>query len=951
MKQRTTFFNFLQCALIVLLFLVVMPGYATEPFVNFRQGDLLLNRDGKVAIYVEPNAPRGVLIAARNLCEDIRKVCGADAVITPTKADAVVTIATREDGHWEQYRICANTHVVTITGSDRRGTIYGIYELSRQIGVSPWYWWADAPIAKHPKIYIKAGDYTDGEPAVKYRGIFINDESPSFTGWCKNKFGGVNSKMYSHMFELLLRLKANYLWPAMWGNAFNEDDPESPRLADEMGIVMGTSHHEPMMRAHKEYTKRRKEIGPWDYVTNRKNIDKFFSEGLERNKHYDQVVTIGMRGDGDTPMGKGNDDENMRTLRDVISGQRKIIADVYGKPASEVPQLWAIFTEVQRYYDRGFTVPDDVIKLFCDNNWGYIRRTGPAMEQGTPMGLYYHIDMNGGPWNDRWVNNQPVAKLREQLNLAYRTGLDDLWIINVGDLKPKEVAIDFIMNYAWNPSAIGPDDVQPYLVHWATSIFGSNHAEAIADIVAKYTKYNNMRHAETQATGIFSVVNHREADRQIARWDALVAEADSVKSLLPAEAQDAYYELVYYPAVASAGCAQIYLYADKNHLYANQQRPEANRMADKVDELYRQDKRLEKYYNNQLAHGKWQGMMQDRHFGYTHWAMPPKDSIPATRRVTPLPRPTLGVAVEGSTDTENLVLPTFDCLDRQEYFIDIFNCGEGHLDYKVAAKDKWLHLRDEGGRIFVSVDWNRLKAGSHDTYVTVSAAGQSKHVAVKAVKALLPQSDEPYYGSLTGGEFSIPAAGFQRNISTTEASWRFLPDLGRDSGDMGIWPVTAPSAEGKQAPALEYNVYLPESGDVQLLVGVLPTQDINPKRGLRIAIAFDDDELMVLDARQGMLNTFREYTKANLDKSHILKPLPPANRKISIINGNGFCRNGLYDAVRWLDTKLKVRKSGMHRLRVYMVDPEVVLERIIVNPDNNHPSYMGKQEILHKVDI
>lgn len=947
MKTKIKFQKLLRSLLAIFLYFTILPVYATDPFIDFHQGDLLLNKDGEVRVFVEPTAPRGVMIAARNLCEDIRKVCGANAMITPDKNEAVIIIATKEDGHWEQYHICSNTRRVSITGSDRRGTIYGIYELSRQIGVSPWYWWADAPIAKHPYIYVKAGDYTDGEPAVKYRGIFINDESPSFTGWCHNMFGGVNSKMYKHMFELLLRLKANYLWPAMWSNAFNEDDPECPKIADEMGIVMGTSHHEPMMRAHKEYTKRRKRIGPWDYVVNRKNIDKFFTEGLERNKHYDQVVTIGMRGDGDSPMGKGNDDENIRTLQTVIEGQRQIISDVYEKPASQVPQLWAIFTEVQRYYDRGLTVPDDVIKLFCDNNWGYIRRTGPAAEQGKPMGLYYHIDMNGGPWNDRWVNNQPVAKLREQLNLAYSTGLDDLWIINVGDLKPKELAIDFIMNYAWNPRAIGPDDVQPYLQHWATSIFGARHAEAIADIVAKYTKYNNMRHAETQSAEIFSVVNHREADRQIARWDALVAEADSVKGLLPAEAQDAYYELVYYPAVASAGCAQIYLYASKNHLYFQQKRPEANDMADKVAVLYQRDKLMENFYNTHLAGGKWQGMMKDRHFGYTHWAMPKKDSIPTTYRVTLADQPTLGVAVEGCADIHDLKLPIFDCLDKQEYYIDVFNSGAGQLPYKLSAKDKWVRLRDENGRVIVSINWDRIKDGSHESQVTISAGKQSKTVNIKAVKMPLPDCSEPFYGSLIGGEFSIPAAGYQKNIPSTTASWRLIPDLGRDKGDMGVWPVTAPSAQGKQAPCLEYNVYLPESGDVQFLIGVIPTQDINPKRGLRIAIALDDDTPVVLDARQGMLDTFNEYSPKNLAKSLVLKPLPRANRKFGIIAGNGFCRNGLYDAVRWLDSKLRIQQPGMHRLRVYMVDPEVVLERIIVNPDNNHPSYMGKPEILH----
>lgn len=300
------------------------------------------------------------------------------------------------------------------------------YDVSEKIGVSPWYWWADAPPKKSSVLYVKAGRYLQPSPKVKYHGIFINDESPSFTGWARTSFGGVNSKMYMHMFELLLRLKANYLWPAMWGNTFNEDDPMSPVLADEYGIVMGTSHHEPIMRAQKEYTNRKNEVGGWDFISNAEGLKKFWTEGLERNKNYDNLITMGMRGDGDIAMGKGDDKENMQTLKNVVSAQRDIIKKVYGKDPSEVPQLWAIFTEVQRYYDAGLNVPDDITLLFCDNNWGYIRRTGPVNKRNRKggLGMYYHIDMNGGPWNDRWVNTTTVPKLREQLNLAYQTGID-----------------------------------------------------------------------------------------------------------------------------------------------------------------------------------------------------------------------------------------------------------------------------------------------------------------------------------------------------------------------------------------------------------------------------------------------------------------------------------------------------------------------------------------------
>lgn len=376
-------------------------------------------KDGKTAsVIIDVDDWKGVIRAARNLSDDVRKVTGVSSQVdlqSPNSAGLLpherqnlkgaILVGTigksriidnlikqkkmdvrKVRGQWESYLIDVVEGNLVIAGSDKRGTIYGIYDLSERIGVSPWYWMADVPVKHQDELYYEGGRFTQPSPKVKYRGIFINDEWPSFGTWCTNQFGGVNAKAYEHIFELLLRLKANYFWPAMWATAFNEDDPESPRLADEMGIVMGTSHHEPMMRSHQEYLHRKQQVGPWDYATNKTRIDQFFREGMERNKAYDNLVTIGMRGDGDVAMGKGDDTENMKTLGKVIKGQREIIKDIYGREDA-VPQLWAIFTEVQRYYDAGFTVPDDVTLLLCDNNWGYIRRKGRDFERKRQGGL------------------------------------------------------------------------------------------------------------------------------------------------------------------------------------------------------------------------------------------------------------------------------------------------------------------------------------------------------------------------------------------------------------------------------------------------------------------------------------------------------------------------------------------------------------------------------------
>ena len=816
------------------LILVANAGiaFAADRFVSFvpTNANLLRLTQRTDTITYDPADWEGVRIAIANLKQDLKAVTGSECapiiVGTIGKSQCIKkykAIAKQLQGKWEQYIITTDKNQLVIIGSDKRGTIYGIYELSRQLGVSPWYWWADAPIAKHDTVYVQRGEYTDGEPAVKYRGIFINDEWPSFGGWANNQFGGINSKMYAKMFELLLRLKANYLWPAMWDSRFNEDDPMSPKLADAMGIVMGTSHHEPMMRAHKEYVYRREEVGAWDYATNADRLDKFFREGMERNKEYENLVTIGMRGDGDVAMGKGEDAENMKTLERVIDSQRRIISDVYGKPANEIPQLWAIFTEVQRYYDAGFTVPDDVTLLLCDNNWGYIRRIGRDFERKRKggLGLYYHIDMNGGPWNDRWVNTTTIPKLREQLNLAYQTGLDRIWIINVGDLKPKEVPIDFIMHYAWNPVSVPAGGEKAYLTDFAASIFGTKYAEDIADIIARYSKYNLWRKPEAQVSGIF---NQEEIERTNNLWQRLVADADALKEKLPAEAQDAFYQLVYYPAVASAGVAEIYNCATLGDSVG-------------VARLMQKDQQLTDYYNNELSGGKWRGMMQDKHIGYTQWFMPEENINPMT-----------------------------------------LNFPVNHIVAKEETK-----------------------------------------------------------------EYSISACRYTRKTDGADAKWAFLPDLGRGEGCMGSDNVLAASDTTGQGASLEYVVELTEEGRVA--IGILPTQDIYPKRGLRMGVQLDEQPMQIIDARRGLVDTFGEYTQQNLAVSKVLKPLPPRSRLAlsGWVNGRPLPRRDeVFDNIRWLEVNFGEVSAGQHTLRIMMIDPEIVVEQIVVNPDNERYSYFGK---------
>jgi len=540
-------------------------------------------------------------------------------------------------GKWEAYqvRVVSNPfpsidNALVIVGSDRRGTAFGVFELSKQIGVSPWYWWADVPVKKKKELYVTKGTFLQDRPLVKYRGIFINDEAPAFSGWAKEKFGGINHNVYEKMFELLLRLKSNYLWPAMWGNAFADDDTLSPVLADKYGIVISNSHHEPMLRAQQEWKRYGK--GEWNYATNDSVLRAFWRKGIQNMGTHESVVSIGMRGDGDKPMTQGS---NIELLEKIVADQRKIISDVTGKPASATPQSWALYKEVQDYYDKGMRVPDDVTLLLCDDNWGNLRKlpklTDAPRKGG--YGIYYHFDYVGGPRNYKWLNTNPITRTWEQMHLAYEYNVRNIWVVNVGDLKPMEFPISFFLDYAWNPNRIGPTDLQHYTEKWAADQFGSKYAVEIADIISKYAKYNGRRKPELLDANTYSLLNYREADNTVKEYSELLAKAEKINNALPEQYRDAYFELVLHPVKACANLISLYVNVAKNKFYASSPSPKANPYADKVKQLYTNDSLISLQYNS-LGNGKWNHMMDQTHIGYTYWQQPSRQKMPDLKYVS-----------------------------------------------------------------------------------------------------------------------------------------------------------------------------------------------------------------------------------------------------------------------------------------------------------------------------
>jgi hypothetical protein len=911
----------------------------------------LVHQGAAAKLYVDTADYPGVVRAARDLQADIFRVSACNAQLNESGKSLsgdVVLIGTigkskvidrlirdrkidvsQIQGKWESTLIQVVSHplpgvarALVIAGSDKRGTIYGIYDLSEQIGVSPWYWWADVPVDHRDALYVKAGRWVLGEPAVKYRGIFLNDEAPALSGWAREKFGGLNHQFYEKVFELLLRMKANFLWPAMWDNAFNEDDPANPKLADEYGIVMGTSHHEPMLRAQQEW--KRHGTGPWDYTKNAKTLDAFWEEGIERNKNFESVITLGMRGDGDMPMA-ANDD--IALLEKIVADQREIIARHRNPTVASDPQVWALYKEVQGYYEKGMRVPDDVTLLWSDDNWGNIRRLPTAEERKRSggAGIYYHFDYVGGPRSYKWLNTNTIPKIWEQMNLAYNYGANRIWIVNVGDLKPMEFPIEFFLNLARNPKRWGKDNLKEFTELWAAREFGPEHAAEIADIVTKYTQYNGRRKPEQLEPNTFNLLNYQEAERVYSDWKSLTERAEKVSQQLPEDKRDAYFELVLHPVKASAIVNELYITVGRNHLYATQGRVSTNDLARDARNLFAADAALSNEYNHLLAHGKWNHMMDQTHLGYIFWNDPPLNAMPAVTEVQPDSAPTMAVAVEGlpfasSRDFGQFALPAFDAFNRQASYIDVFNRGAEPFDFSASTDQPWIKLSMTNGnvskeeRIHVSIDWSTVPEGTSAGTITIAQKnGTSVHVRVQALNPSALKR-ETLHGFVEASHYvSIEAEHFTSQKAAGNVHWDSIPGFGETLSGMTIFPVTARSAElAEPAPVLEYKMYLFKGGGVNVQAILAPTLNFVPGRGLRFAISFDDQQPQVIDALED--NSEKNWEQA------------------------------VSDGVRKITSTLNVDGPGYHTLKFRMVDPGVVLEKLVVSSDRLPPSYLGPPE-------
>lgn len=925
---------------------------AQETFVSFNSNKsfALYSKATTVPILVNDSDYPGVLRAVKDLQQDILAVTGKSPEIVQNKINgskqilivgtigksAIIDELIRNKklnvsntaGKWEAFvvetidrPVAGVDRAVVIAGSDKRGTIFGIYELSRQIGVSPWYWWADVTPQKKDQLYILPGRFEQA-PVVQYRGIFINDEEPALGRWAVEKYGGFNHQFYEKVFELILRLKGNYLWPAMWWASFNSDDPLNPRIADEYGIVMSTTHHEPMMRAHAEW--KTFKGGAWNYATNEEKLKTFWREGIQRMNGFESIVSLGMRGDGDMAM---TEETNIALLERIVKDQRDIIQETTGKSPEETPQLWALYKEVQDYYDKGMRVPDDVTLLLCDDNWGNIRKLPSLKDKPRKggYGIYYHFDYVGGPRNYKWLNTNSLPRVWEQMNLAYQYGATKIWLVNVGDIKPVELPMQFFLDHAWNPSAFRADNIKQYTISWAEKHFGGKHAADIATILDGYAKINARRKPELLSADTYSLTNYREAEKVVSEYHQLTALAEKINMEIPENLRDAFYQLVLHPVKASDNLHELYFTVAKNRLYASQGRATTNDLAAEAERLFKKDAELSHYYNKVMLNGKWNHMMDQTHISYTYWQQPEKDVLPEVKHVDIKQESEAGLAIEGSTlwwpqEKSLAVLPPIDVFNNQQPYLDIFNRGSKPFSFTITS-EPWIKISKASGtvekeaRITISVDWKKVPVGSTRGTLKVVMNGQVTNVYVDVLNPS-PAEIKNVSGHVEGnGYISIEAAHFSKVNNTATAQWTILPDHGKTLSGVTVAPVTIDSPAPDDRPVLEYTVHSFHEGDVTVHAYFSPTLNFHGKE-LHYAISVDDEAPQVVSLHDNFNLRAWEQAVAN---SIIIK-----------------------------SSKHKFLKPGTHTIKLYMVDAGTVLQKIVVETTGMKMSYLGPPESFWK---
>jgi len=949
---------------------------------EYRNGDFKLVSGARAAdILISPKDFKVVRIAAENLALDVKRVTGqqpslkADATNVSAQVVLVGTLGNSKliddlvqnakldvrglRGQWESFVIATVPNPLpnvslglVIAGSDRRGTAYGVFELSQAIGVSPWHWWADVTPAHRDTLFVRRGVHRQGPPSVQYRGIFLNDEDWGLQPWAAKTFepelGDIGPRTYARIFELLLRLKANTVWPAMHEctRAFNLN-PQNKIVADDYGIVMGSSHAEPMLRNNvTEWTAKPED---YDYTRNPDAVRRYWEQRLVENGRFENIYTLGMRGIHDSAMqGPKTSAERIKVLEQIFADQQAMLARNVNRDLTKVPQIFIPYKEVLTDYRNGLRVPEDVTIVWPDDNFGYLRYLPTPEEQKRRggFGVYYHISYLGRPLSYLWLETTPPSLIWEEMSKAFDHNVRKFWMLNVGDLKPGEIGVEFFMQMAWDIKRWRRDNLKGFLRQWALREFGAPHASEVAEVMEQYYRLAFARRPEhlqwyvpgeqPRASELTAVDYGDELQQRLDDYELLMTKADRLYAAMPAPLKDAFYELVGYPVRGAALANQRFFSMEKSALYLAQGRASAPAWARRSQQAGERMILETAYYNEKLASGKWRHMMS---------LGPNKGQWPSMRTSDPtapaglaemkLPEgPQLGVAIEGRREPvgeteKEAALPLFSAYTRDTRFIDVFNAGgpsaQSPPNWAARTSAPWIRLSQatgnlqEDARIRVSIDWARAPH-QEDIHgmIEIRGAQSNRFVSISVLNPGNIGRRQPTGFVEANGVVSIEAEHFTSKVDRAGVGWQVIPGLGRMGDSVAIFPTNAASIDPnritRDAPALEYRLNLFQPGKITVNYYLVPTHPLRVGGGLRFAVAFDDQTPQVVTIGPGL-------------------EVPSA----------AWFQNVLSATTKGASTHT-ITAGGSHVLKIYMIDPGVVLDKIVVDAGGVRPGYLGPPE-------
>ncbi len=825
---------------------------------------------------------------------------------------------------------------LVITGSDRRGVAYGAMELSRKMGVSPWIWWADVVPHKQDRIIVKEGRYYLPPPSVKYRGAFLNDELWGLRQWAAKTQDTIYKDMgpnaYAKVFELMLRLKANYIWPARH-TAFNEK-PENAVVADRYAIVRGGAHNSPMLgNARKEWDEEK--MGEWNYLTNKKNIIEFWKNNLKKFGQYENVYTIGMRGVGDLPMKGGqNMAQKVEALQQIIQDQRELLSEYYGKPASEIPQIFAAYKEVLNLYKHGMDLPEDITIVWPDDNYGYMKQLSGPQEQKRPdgSGVYYHFSYLGWPHEYLWLCTTPPTLIWEELKKSYDYDARNLWVMNVGDIKPAEYEWQLSMDMAWHTNDFSREKIKEHMTNWYSVIFGKTVGEKAVEIKNRYYHLAFPRKPEYMSwkrlspdpeskEPEFSFIHYREAEKRIVAYNRLQKDVQQLYKTVAEKDKPAFFQLVYYPVMGAALMNKKFLLAQKNRWYARQGRAVTNKLAEHAVACHDSILELTREYES-LNDSKWHDMMSYDDMPWDAYDAPPVNTVELSRN------PDWGVWAEGNEGDEILQqLPMFNSVYKKKHFFEVFNKSKTPFSWTAAANQPWVKLSASEGtvkdeqRIFAEIDWNSLPEKKEvEAEITITTEGKSRKLKVLVFNPEISGGIENLYVE-DNGVISVPAEDFHRKTDKPGYAWKVLDNIGLTGKLMTTLPMTTLPVDhdwnvADNAPFLEYDFYTFHRGWFDIHSYTLPTHPITEFRGTKYAVSIDDEPPLLIDsvARDGIEDWYQNVSR-NADVE---------------------------------TTEHFISEPGKHKLKVWLLDPGVCIDRMVIDFGGLKESYLGPEKTYIK---